>query len=125
MGKTTATEIHEVFADRFESDLRSVGYYDDGESEFVFIRDDVESTYDSTDRGNILRDIRLEAIDSENQESMYAHGDLLCTVRCFNDATELHTVVSETTGFVVAVDAGAITDLRETIEICQDISTGE
>lgn len=124
MGRTTATEIHERFDNRYGDELRSVGYYDDGESDFVFVRDDVESAYDCAEVGQIIRDVRLEAIDSENQESMYAHGELLCTVRCFDEATELHTSVDETTGFMIAVDAGSIVDLRETVEICRSILTG-
>ncbi|MFC4440453.1 MULTISPECIES: hypothetical protein [Natrialbaceae] len=92
-------------------------------SDFVFIRDDIESTYDSLELGQIIRDVRLEAIDSENQGSMYAHGELLYTARCFTDATELHALVDEITGFMIAVDAGAINDFRETIEFCREILT--
>lgn len=46
-----------------------------------------------------------------------------CILRCFEDATELHIIVSETEGIMAAVDAGAIDDLRETVDTCLEAIT--
>lgn len=113
-----ADELADRLADRFGEQLRSVGYYDDDGRELAFVREDVEAEYDRGDVDRVFRTVRLEAIDRPNQEELYSHGDLLCTVRCFEEATEFHVVKSETEGAVAAVDAGAIDDLRETAEVC-------
>lgn len=112
--------IATTLSKRFGDDLRSVGYYDDDGAEIEYMRDDVEANYENGDVDRVFRGAKLEALDQSHQESMYAHGDLQCTVRCFEEATELHFVQHQTKGFVVAIDAGKLTELRKTVEDCLD-----
>lgn len=63
-----ADRVREQLEYRFGDDLRSVGYHDNGESEHVFIRDDIENKYGDTDLERVFRDAHLEAIDQDHQE---------------------------------------------------------
>lgn len=113
-----ASPVVDTLSDRFGDALRSVGYYDDGGTEIEYVRDDVEADYETGDVDRVFRDAKLEALDQPHQESLYTHGELQCTLRCFEEATELHFVQRESEGIVAAIDAGALTDLRETIGDC-------
>ncbi|WP_436344486.1 DUF7522 family protein [Natronorubrum sp. FCH18a] len=111
-----ADRVCEQLEYRFGDDLRSVGYYDNGDSEHIYIRDDVKKKYDTSDVEKVFRDARLEAIDREHQESLYIHGDLQCTLRCFKKAIELHLIKDQRKGVIAAIETGAIDDLQGTIE---------
>lgn len=117
MASATANRLYEQFEERFDEELRSVSYYDSDGNDIVYLREDIGDQYEKGERQRVFREARLEAIGNEHQESMYRHGSLQCTLRCFEDATELHAIVSETEGILAAVDAGAIDDLRETIDV--------
>lgn len=111
-----ADRVREQLEYRFSDDLRSVGYYDEGDSEHIFIRDNIEKQYDKSDIDNVFRDARLEAIDQDHQESLYIHGDLQCVLRCFEKAIELHLIKDQRKGIIAAIEAGAIDDLQGTIQ---------
>ncbi|WP_408957475.1 hypothetical protein [Natrinema sp. 74] len=110
-----ADRIYEQLEYRFEDDLRSVSYYDEDESDHVYIRDDVKTKYDSSDIESVFREARLEAIDQQHQESLYSHGDLQCVLRCFEKAIELHLIKTQRKGVIAALEIGAIDDLQGTI----------
>jgi hypothetical protein len=48
--------------------------------------------------------MRLEAIEKSHQEDLYVHGSLNCTIRCFEDAVEMHFVHGERFSTAVALD---------------------
>ncbi|WP_266076459.1 DUF7522 family protein [Haladaptatus caseinilyticus] len=104
----TATESKELVSflqDRVGDHLRSVLYYDDDTHELLYIRDDVADAYDERARVDVLRDMRLEAIEKAHQEDLYIHGSLDCTIRCFDDAVEMHFIHGEARGTAVALDS--------------------
>lgn len=111
-----ADRVREQLEYRFGDDLRSVGYYDEGDSEHIYVRSDIESEYDCSDIENVFRDVRLEAIDQDHQESLYIHGDLQCILRCFEKAIELHLLKDQQRGVIAAIEADAINNLQGTIE---------
>ena len=111
-----ADRVREQLEYRFGDDLRSVGYYDEDDSEYVYIRKDIERKYDTSDFEKIFREARLEALDQHHQESMYVHGELQCTLRWFEKAVELHLIKDERKGVLAAVETSAIDDLQGTIE---------
>ena len=121
MIRSASVELLERLEERFGDELRSVGYYDPAGNDFVYVRHDVKAFYESSDFDRVFRTIRLEALDRDHQESLYTHGRLESTVRCFDTATEIHFAVTDRQGIVAAVDAGAIGDLRDTIEACLDV----
>ncbi|WP_436343111.1 hypothetical protein [Natronorubrum sp. FCH18a] len=117
MASAEANRLYEQFEERFGDALRSVCYYDGDGNNIEHIREEIETEYKNGDLDRVFREARLEAIGNQHQESMYIHGSLQCTLRCFEDATELHIILSETEGLMAAVDAGAIDDLRGTINL--------
>lgn len=119
MASAAANRLFEQFEERFGDELRIISYYDSDEDEIVYIREDIEGQYEEGDRQRVFREARLQAIDNEHQKSMYIHGSLQCTLRFFEDAKELHIIISETEGIIAAVNAGAVEDLQETIDTCR------
>jgi hypothetical protein len=101
--------------------LRSVLYYDVDSCGLLYIRDDVADTYDERERANVLRDMRLEAIEKSHQEDLYFHGPLDCTIRCFEDAIEMHFLHGERCGTVVALDGEAFAVQNTFVGSCQNI----
>lgn len=111
-----ADRVREQLEYRFGDDLRSVGYYDGGDSEHVYVRDDVKKKYDTSAIEKVFRNARLEAIDQDHQESLYIHGNLQCVLRCFEKAIELHILKDQQKGIIAAIETDAIDDLQGTIE---------
>ena len=121
MRRERAAELYERLEERFGTDLRSVGYYDADGGDFTFIRDDVDEAYDEQEISRAFRNLRLEAMDRPTLDSLYSHGDLLCTVRIHEDATVIHVATSDVDGAVASVEAGVIGDLRETADLVLDV----
>lgn len=114
-------ELQSVAADRFGDELRSVASYDEDGFDLRYVRDDVDALYDDRDYARVFRTLRLEAMDRPTQDSLYAHGDLLCTYRVYEDATVIHVATSETQGVLVSVDTGADVDMRATTDRIIDV----
>lgn len=121
MIRGVAFAVEDALLETFGETIRSVGYYDEDGGQFVYVRDDVDSAYSSAARSQVFTTARLEAMDRPNQESLYVHGELRCTFRCFEEATELHAVLNETEGVVAAVDAGGVDDIRATTQLIRDV----
>ena len=121
MIRSASVDLLERLEERFGDELRSVGYYDPTGNDFVYVREDVKASYEAADFDRVFRTIRLEALDRDHQESLYTHGRLESTVRCFDAATEIHLAVTDRQGIVAAVDARAIDDLRGTIDTRLDV----
>lgn len=114
-------ELQSVVADRFGDDLRSVAAYDEAGLDIRYMRPDVDELYDDRDHSRVFRTLRLEAMDRPTQDSLFAHGDLRCTYRVYEGATEIHVVTSETRGVLVSVDADTDVDLRSTTDSILDV----
>lgn len=100
--------------------LRSVLRYDADEKNVVHVRDDVADEYSDDEVAAVMQDLRLEAIEKSYQENLYDHGGLNCTVRCFDDAIELHFPRDETAGTVVALDADVLEAEATFVGECMD-----
>jgi len=105
MSETPSEALTEYLRDRVGEHLRSVLAYDGDGGELLYVRDDVADQYSEAEIANIVREVRLEAIEKPHQEDLYAHGSMNCTVRSFEDAVEIHLPRDETSGTVVAFDA--------------------
>ncbi|MGM0592609.1 MAG: hypothetical protein ACQETI_13485 [Halobacteriota archaeon] len=117
MIRSIAFAVEDGLLERFPETLRSVGYYDDDGGHLLYVRDDVDEVYGRAEREQVFTRARLEAMDRPNQESLYVHGELLCTFRCFEEATKFHATLTDTEGIVAAVDAGGVDDLRGTTDV--------
>jgi len=67
-----------------------VSYYDAEDYEIVYLCDDVADQYSDTDHERVGREVRLESVTRPQQEGLYVHGRLECTVKAFEDAVEMH-----------------------------------
>ncbi|MFC7080377.1 DUF7522 family protein [Halorussus caseinilyticus] len=104
MSVTSSEALTEFLRNRVGDHLRSVIYYDDDGGEVLYVREDVADQYTDDDIDQVVRDVRLEAVEKPHQESLYEHGPLNCTVRSFDDAVEMHFPHDETSGTAVALD---------------------
>ncbi|MFC4450010.1 DUF7522 family protein [Halorussus aquaticus] len=104
MSVTSAEALTEFLQDRVGDHLRSVIYYDESGGDVLYVRDDVVDEYTDDDIEQVVRDVRLEAVEKPHQESLYEHGPLNATIRCFGEAVEMHFPHDETSGTAVALD---------------------
>ena len=114
-------ELVEFLRDAVGDHLRSVLYYDDDGGDLLYMRDDVADDYSHREREDVLRDMRLEAIERVHQEDLYVHGSLNCTVRCFDDAVEMHFAHGDTSGTAVALDSEVFAVHNTFIGQCLDL----
>lgn len=104
MTETSAEALTEFLRARVGDHLRSVIQYDDAGADLLYVRDDVADEYTDDEVERVVRDVRLEAVEKPHQESLYEHGPLDCTIRCFEDAVEMHFPHDERSGTAVALD---------------------
>ncbi|WP_158057073.1 DUF7522 family protein [Halorussus halophilus] len=104
MSEVASEALADFLKQRVGDHLRSVLYYDSDGGNVLYLRDDVAEQYDDSEREKVLQDVRLEAFEKPHQEDLYEHGPLNCTVRCFEDAVEMHFAHDETSGTAVALD---------------------
>jgi SpoVK/Ycf46/Vps4 family AAA+-type ATPase len=104
MSETPSEALTEFLKDYVGDHLRSVMYYDEAGADIVYVRDDVAEQYTDEDVEEVVHDVRLEAVEKPHQESLYAHGSMNVTVRCFEDAVEMHFPHDEKSGTAVALD---------------------
>lgn len=120
-GADTPSEALTEFLREYVGDhLRSVIHYDEEQSEVLFVREDVADKYTADEIDQVVRDVRLEAVEKPHQESLYAHGPLNVTVRCFEDAVEMHFPHDETSGTAVALDGEVFAIHNTFIGQCMD-----
>ncbi len=122
MSTAAAEDLAAFLHERVGDNLRSVAYYHADEYEVVYLRDDVADQYSSDDHEHIARDVRLENVTKAQQEDLYVHGRLQCTVRAFDDAVEMHFPFDDTSGVTVALDAEALTAHRTFVGRCLEIA---
>ncbi|WP_135826127.1 DUF7522 family protein [Halorussus ruber] len=120
MSENSSEALAEFLKARVGDHLRSVIFYDDEGGEVVYVRDDVADQYTDEDVAEVVRDVRLEAVDKPHQESLYTHGSLECTLRSFGDAVELHFPHDETCGTAVALDSEVFPMHNTFVERCLD-----
>jgi hypothetical protein len=121
MSASSAEALTEFLRECVGDHLRSVIYYDDGGGEVLYVRDDVADQYTDDDVAEVVRDVRLEAVEKTHQEDLYAHGPLNATVRCFDDAVEMHFPHDETSGTAVALDGGVFAIHNTFIGRCMEV----
>ncbi|WP_458206402.1 DUF7522 family protein [Haladaptatus sp. NG-SE-30] len=121
MTVTESEELVTFLREHVGDHLRSVLYYDDDVSDLLYVRDDVADAYNENGRTNVIQDMRLEAIEKAHQEDLYVHGSLNCTIRCFEDAVEMHFVHGERSGTAVALDGEVFAVQNSFIGRCLEV----
>jgi hypothetical protein len=107
MASVNVERFVDYLLERLGDDLRSVGWHADGEFEVVHAREDVLDEYTEEEVEQVFRDLGIESIEKGLLEDLYEHGRLNCTVRCFEDAIEMHFVVDRGKGIAVAMEPAA------------------
>jgi len=118
MTQRVSEDLVTFLRDRAGDYLRSVVYYDRDSFELLYLRDDVEDEYTGGEIERVVDDLRLESFGAAQQEDLYVHGALGCTVRCFEEGVELHFPHEDFTGTAVALEPGAIADLHSFVGDC-------
>lgn len=101
--------------------LRSVVRYDTDGYDVVYIREDVGDQYSEADLEAVVRDLGIDAFEKGHQEGLYVHGDLNCTVRCFDDAIEMNFVFDRGDGIAVSLDGETFATQQTFIGTCLDL----
>lgn len=105
------------------STLRVVAYHEAGDSEVLFLRDDVldRSVRDSETLEDLLETWQQEAIDhTEDLTLDHTHGDLNAVVTTFEDAQIIHFPFAEDKGVSISLDAVAGKRLNEFVMSCRE-----
>lgn len=111
-------ELTTFLKDKVNDELRSVIYYDEDTFELVYVRDDVRSQYSDEDLERIHQDLGLTSVGKPFLEDLYVHGELECSVHCFENAIEMHFIASETEGIAVALEPAAFLSHRTFVGQC-------
>ncbi|MFC4551616.1 MULTISPECIES: DUF7522 family protein [Halorussus] len=125
MSPSRSETLTDFLRNRVGDHLRSVLYYDESGGELLYIRDDVADRYSKTEVADVERDVRLEAVDKPHQEDLYDHGALNATVRCFDDAVEMHFPHDETSGTAVALDGEVFAIHNTFVGKCMELMDDE
>lgn len=120
MAPAGAKALADYLEGELGDDLRSVVRYDRDDHEVVYVREDIERQYSADDVRRVVRDLELESIGKELQEELYVHGDLTCTVRCFEGGVELHFVEAEGVGVAVALEPAAMVSQKTFLAECME-----
>lgn len=116
-------EVEELaeFLKEQSADLRSVAYYTDEVSEFVYIRDDIRAQYSQQEVEDVINHLWLEAFGKPGLEDVYIHDELQCIVNHFEDAVEMNFLLGENAGVAVAFDADGFTTQQLFVSHCREL----
>ncbi|MBX0293520.1 DUF7522 family protein [Haloarcula nitratireducens] len=101
-------------------ELRSVIYYAEDTFEVVYARADVRSQYTDRDLEKVRQELGITSFGKPAMEDLYVHGDLKCTVHCFENAIEMQFVASDAEGIAVALDPAAFVAQRTFVARCME-----
>lgn len=118
MAQRDPDQLTEFLQAEVGDELRSVIHYDENTFELVYARDDVAEQYTESDLENVRQDLGVASFGKPVLEDLYVHGDLQCTVHCFENAIEMMFLVSETEGIAVGLDPAAFVTHRTFIGRC-------
>ncbi len=101
-----AGDIEELVHEHAGAFLRSIVVYTADNYEIRFVRDDVEENYDATEIERALDELRLETLEREYINSIFAekHGEFISNILTFTEAVEMNFLVDEGVGMAIAVD---------------------
>lgn len=118
MTKGRTIELAEYLENRIGDRLRSVIHYDEGDYSIVLARDDVAERYSVEGIESVVSELLFENFETAHQEGLYVHGDLNCSIRCFERGVEMHFPHSENAGSAVALDPQVTEDLYSFVGDC-------
>lgn len=125
MAARTIPRLEAFFQERVGDDLRSIIRYGETDFEIVYLRDDVDDQYTSTEVAQSVDDSRMDSLSAPLYTDSFAedHGDLTCLVQCFEHVIELNFVLEGGVGVAVALDAEAMAEGHGLIAEAREIAT--
>lgn len=118
MAPVTPERVATFLQQEVGDELRSVIYYDKETFDLVYVRDDVREQYSERDLERVRQELGVASFGKPALEDLYVHGDLKCTVQCFEEAIEMHFLASDTEGIAVGLDPAAFATHRTFIGSC-------
>lgn len=125
VGETTS-RLAAYLRTELGDDLRSVIHYDAGAYELVYVRDDVRERCSRNDLDEVVRELDIETREKKIKENLYAHGELDCTIRCFERGIEIQFVIGDqwAEGIAVGLEREALDRVDVLVGECLEIIRG-
>lgn len=122
-----AGQIESLFDEQADEYLRSIMVYESNQFEVVYLRDEVKVQYDTDEIEAVVDDSRMESIVAPTYDETFSsnHGELVCTVKCFENVIELNFVLDEGAGVAVALENGALADLYGIVDEIREVVVEE
>lgn len=111
-------QLTTFLVDELDDDLRSVIHFAEDTFDLIHVRDDVRERYSDDDLEEVRQDLTFGSLAKPALEDVYVHGDLYCTVRCFENAIEMLFLQSDTEGIAVALEPAAFVAQRSFVGKC-------
>lgn len=84
--------------------LRLVAHYDDESSDIVYLRDDLEETYDDSDFRETFQTHRADRAAAAGQSETIEAGTQHCTLRVYDSAIVFNFCQTDNVGTIVSVN---------------------
>lgn len=118
MAPANPEQLATFLKEEIGNELRSVIYHDEETFDLVYARDDVREQYSENDLEQVRQELGVSSFGKPALEDLYVHGELNCTVHCFDEAIEMQFIVSDTEGIAVGLDPAAFVTHRTFIGRC-------
>ncbi|WP_435195394.1 DUF7522 family protein [Natronomonas sp. EA1] len=104
MSIQASESLARFFKEEAGEDLRLVAHYTDRSVEFVYLREDLESTYDERDFQRTFDVHRQDRIAARKQSEVIDAGEHHCTLRVYDDAIVFNVAQTDDIGTIVSVN---------------------
>jgi len=115
-----AERLTQFLLDEVGDQLRSVIYHRGRDHDVTYVRDDVAARYTDEEVAQVVEDLVFDTLDKHHQEGMYVHGDLVCNVRCFEEAVEIHLVLDEHRGIAISLEPTVLLEHQSFVGRCME-----
>jgi hypothetical protein len=97
--------------------LRVVGHHDADSWNVEYMREDVQSNYETDAVDEIADDLVLSQMGGGRQDELYELGSLEATVRLFEDGIVVHVPTDDHSGHLVSLDDDADVRGRSVVDL--------
>lgn len=104
--------------DVVDDELRSVTWYDGGDFEILYARDDVLAEYTEEEVEDVIDELTMTSLSKPVKEDIYAHGELECLVECYEGGIEMQFVLGDGEGIAISLEPQAFATHRTFIGKC-------
>lgn len=113
----TDDELVTALQERVGDELRVVGHHDADSWSVDYMREDVQSNYETDAVDEIADDLVLSQMGGGRQEELYELGSLEATVRLFDNGIVVHVPTGDHSGHLVSLDDDADVRGRNVVDL--------